>query len=124
MDNVRSTSAANDLTWLAASDDAVTRVVWTSRAPERIEAAVAVPAAESVRSTSAASDLIWVADSVEVYTRVDGDTRAVARVQCPAGALVKKECAAPVPKAVRALSASAEVSFSCAPTSEETESSD
>ena len=60
IDSERSTSAASDLTWLAASADAVTSVVWASRAPDRTEAAVALPAAESVRSTSADSDLIWL----------------------------------------------------------------
>jgi hypothetical protein len=45
------------LTWLAASEDAVTSVVCVSRALLRIAAAVSAPTAESVRSTSAASDL-------------------------------------------------------------------
>ncbi len=58
IDSERSTSAASDLTWLAASEDAVTSVVWASRAPDRTEAAVALPAAESVRSTSADNALI------------------------------------------------------------------
>ena len=114
IDSERSTSAASDLTWLAASADAVTSVVCASRAPARTDAAVASPAAESVRSTSAASDLIWRAASDEADTRVD----------CASRALVRIESAAPVPTAVRAASTSAEVSFNCAPTSEETVSSD
>ena len=46
---VRSTSMASDLTWLAASDEAVTSVFWASRAPAVIASAVAVPAVESER---------------------------------------------------------------------------
>ena len=114
IDSERSTSAASDLTWLAASADAVTSVVCASRAPARIEAAVALPAADSVRSTSAASDLIWSAASAEADTSVD----------CASRALVRIELAAPVPTAVSARSTSAEVSLSWAPTSEETVSSD
>ena len=34
IDSERCTSAASDLTWLAASADAVTSVLWASRAPE------------------------------------------------------------------------------------------
>ena len=73
-----------------------------------------VPAAESVRSISPDNDLTWLAASAEAVTRVD----------CASRALVRIEFAAPVPTAVRARSTSAEVSFNCAPTSEETESSD
>ena len=111
---VRSTSAASVLTWLAASEEAVMRAVCTSRAPERIEAAVALPAAESVRSISPDSDLIWLAASDEAVTSVD----------CASRALVSIEVAAPLPTAVKERSTSAEVSFNCAPTSAETESSD
>ena len=63
IDSERWTSAESDLTWLAASVDALTSVIWASRAPDRIDAAVALPAADSVRSTSAASALIWLAAS-------------------------------------------------------------
>jgi len=63
---------------------------------------------------SADNDLIWVAASAE----------AVTNVACASRALVTIEFAAPVPTAVSERSTSAEVSFSCAPTSEETESSD
>ena len=56
-DKLRSTSAASDLTWLAASAEALTSVDWASRAPVTMESAVALPAAESVRSISAVSDL-------------------------------------------------------------------
>ena len=49
---------------------------------------------------------------------------AVTRVACASRALVRIEFAAPVPTAVRARSTSAEVSFNCAPTSEETVSND
>ena len=37
VDSDRSISAAIDLTWLAASDEALTSVVWASRAPAVIE---------------------------------------------------------------------------------------
>ena len=114
IESERSTSAASDLTWLAASADAVTSVVCASRAPATIELAVAEPAAESVRSTSADSDLICPAASVEADTSV----------VCASRALVRIELAAPVPTAVRARSTSPEVSCSCAPTSDETVSSD
>ena len=67
-------------------------MVWASRAPDRTEAAVALPAAESVRSTSAASDLICEAASAEAATSVDWASRALVRI----------EFAAPVPTAVRA----------------------
>ena len=87
MESERSTSAASDLTWLAASAEAVTSVVCASRAPATIELAVAEPAAESVRSTSADSDLIWSAASVEADTRVDCASRALVRIEfCRAGA--------------------------------------
>ena len=55
--NVRSTSAASDLTWLAASEEAATRVVWASRAPAMIALADAECAVESARSISAERDL-------------------------------------------------------------------
>jgi len=37
IESVRCMSAASDLTWLAASADAVTRVFWASRAPDVID---------------------------------------------------------------------------------------
>ncbi len=66
------------------------------------------------RSMSTASDLTWLAASLEAVTSVAWASRALVRI----------EFAAPVPTAVRARSTSAEVSFSCAPTSEETVSND
>ena len=104
-------SAGSVLIWLAASADAVTSVLCASRAPVTMEPAVAVPAADSVRSTSADSDLIWLAASPEGVTSVIWASRALFRI----------EFAAPVPTAVRARSTSDEVSFNCAPTSEETD---
>ena len=114
IDSERSTSAASDLTWLAASAEAVTSVVCASRAPARTDAAVAAPAAESVRSTSADSDLIWLA----------ARRRPTPASSARRGRWSGSSSAAPVPTAVRAASTSAEVSFSWAPTSEETVSSD
>ena len=52
MDRLRSTSLASDLTWLAASDEAVTNMLCAARAPVTTEFAVAAPAADSVRSMS------------------------------------------------------------------------
>ena len=96
------------------SEDVDISVFCTSRAPARIDAAVAEPAADNVRSTSTDSDLIWLAASPDAETSV----------ACASRALVRIELAAPVPTAVRARSTSDEVIFNCAPTSEETVSSD
>ena len=61
-ESVRSTSADNDLTWLAASAEAVTRVDCASRALVRIEFAAPVPTAVRARSTSARGELQLRAD--------------------------------------------------------------
>jgi hypothetical protein len=55
-DSERSTSAVSDLTWFAASEDALTSVFWASRALAVMASAVEVPAIDSERSTSEASD--------------------------------------------------------------------
>src|SRR3984957_3114425 len=60
IDNERWTSAASVLMCSAASEAAVTRVFWASRAPATIDPAVEVPTADSVRSTSAARFLNWL----------------------------------------------------------------
>ena len=75
---MRSTSIASDLTWLAASVDAVISVFCASRAPVVIDSAVALPAIESERSTSAASDLTWLDASADAFMRVLWASRAPA----------------------------------------------
>ena len=55
--SVRSTSVASDLTWLAASDDALTSVFCASRAQDVIVSAEDVPAIDSERCKSAANDM-------------------------------------------------------------------
>ena len=47
IDSDCSTSAASDLTWPAASAEALTSVVCASRAPDRTEAAVALPVGDA-----------------------------------------------------------------------------
>src|SRR5258708_32351944 len=84
MDSDRSISAANDLTLLAASVEAVTSEVWTSRAPAIIDAAGAEAAAESACSTAAANVLTSLAASGEGVTSGDGTSRAPPRVDAAA----------------------------------------
>ena len=109
-DRERSTSAASDLTWLAASEDAVTSVDLGFAGAGENRRGGGVPAAVSVRSTSSASNLICEAASEEVDISVVWASRALLRI----------EFAAPVPTEVREASTSAEVSRNWAPTSDET----
>ena len=53
---------------------------WASRAPDVMDSAVAVPAADSERSTSAASDLICETASDEADTSVVWASRALLRI--------------------------------------------
>ena len=81
---------------MAASEDAVSKVLCASRALLRMDSAVAEPAMDRLRSTSLASDLTWVAESAE----------AVVSMLCAARAPVTTESAVAEPAAdsVRSIS--------------------
>ena len=66
--SVRSTSAASDLIWEAASEEADTSVVWASRELVRIEFAAPVPTAVREASTSADVSLSWAPTSEETVS--------------------------------------------------------
>ena len=67
-ESVRSTSAASDLIWPAASEEADTSVACASRAEVRIELAAPVPTAVSAVSTSAEVSLNWAPTSVDTVS--------------------------------------------------------
>ena len=77
--SVRSTSVASDLTWLAASEEAVTSVLLglAGAGGDRLGGGVAGQST-SERWMSAASDLTWVAASADAVTSVFWASRAPA----------------------------------------------